>query len=894
MKRSVLLTICLFFVASAWGRHAPKPPDYRGPVDPSVRRINVIDIDTDNRVHRAGSMWMNITNWGYFGNSSVTNEEQMEDPEYPGTWAPQCEFPGGSEDQYLYQGSLWLGAMIQDEGFQFPRVSTGSEGWIFPRIHEFYPGETPDPVVERTTRPNAYNRLGDFISSDSAVSEQDFIVSYSDTLTDAYYVETDPLDGGHYPLGIKVTQTSYSWSYAYARDFIIIDWEIENIADNYLKNLYVGLYIDADVGEIYEQTRGGLLEGHTDDVCGFQKYYYYENADGIPDSAVINTAWIADNDGRYVDITSGSDFATPHVTGVRVVRAPNPRLKTSFNWWISNTDDNLDFGPAWEDDNSQSDWTTRYGTPLGDARKYFVLSNREFDYDQTYSDNADWIADNPQTFVNPVTGATEEHAWKIFSEDEAGVMQDLQNGYDTRYLLSWGPLGIYDFTDESGQRVYRLNPGEKFSMTVGYVAGENFHDRNHPQPTNAIIDPSLYNFADLRYNADWVAKVYDNPMVDTDGDGWYGEDTGIDYLYAENRGDSVVIEGVFIGIYPGPDEGEGDSRLQEEEDDNPYKPTRFDYTTLNGMLDHGDGVPDFQGPPPPPIPDIQYEAYHDKIVITWKPMPSEDPDYRDPFSRVWDFEGYSLYSSATGLEAEYSFLATYDREDYAYYSDNDSLLCEPFPDKTNYPLDSLIEGTVGHLKAVGPNVGFDDIWNEATQQYEFELPHAHPMMPMWYAVTVFDFGDHKSGTPSLESSKGAACVYIAPSGSPDKKPGVVPNPYRADQNYTVVHGNGLAWENRDDGTVDYFPSLDRRMYFYNLPEECLIRIFTVSGDLVQILPHNIAGDQNSTEQLDYAEAWDLNSRNQQQVVSGLYIFSVEDMTDENKGDVELGKFVIIR
>ncbi len=894
MKRIVLLTVLVTgFVVAAWGRHAP-PPEQRGPVDPNARQISVINIDTDNRVHRAGAMWMNITNWGYFGNSSVTNAEQMEDPEYPGTWAPQCEFPGGSEDQYLYQGSLWIGAMIQEEGFQYPRVSTGSEGWVFPRIHEFYAGEEPDPIIERTSRPNAYNRLGDFISSDSAVSEQDFIAVYTDTLTDPNYVNTDPMDGGHFPLGIKITQKSYAWSYAYARDFIIIDWEIENIADNYLRNLYVGLYIDADVGAIWEQTRGGLLEGHTDDVCGFQRYYYYETAEGIRDSAVINTAWIADNDGRPADVGSGNQFETPHVTGVRVVRAPNPRLRTSFNWWISNTDANLDFGPAWEDDNSSSDWTGTLGTPLGDSRKYFVLGNREFDYDQTHCASRDWIADHPQVFVNPASGFEEVHDWRLYDDDDDGYMQDIQNGYDTRYLLSWGPLGIYDFTDESGQRVYRLNPGEKFSMTIGYVAGESFHAFNHPQPTNQVIDASLFDFADLRYNADWVAKVYDNPMIDTNEDGWFGEDTGVDWLFAREIGDSVVIDGSFIGMYPGPDEGEQDGRLQTEEDDNPYKPERYDYTSLNGMLDHGDGEPDFQGPPPPPTPDLQKTTTFDDVLLTWTPFPSEDPEYRDPFSQLQDFEGYRVYTSATGLEADYSFLAEFDRVDYAYYTDRDSLLTAPFEDISTLSEDSLIDGVWGHLQPVGPNVGFDDIWNEAEQRYEYRLTKAHPMMPRWYAVTTYDYGDPQSGTPSLESSRSANALFVAPSGMPDRKPGVVPNPYRADQDYTVVHGDGLAWENRDDGTVDFFPQLDRRIYFYNLPKQCYIRIYTVAGDLVQLIAHNVAGDQNSTENLDYAESWDLNSRNRQQVVSGLYIFSVEDKTPENEGKLETGKFVIIR
>ena len=187
-----------------------------------------------NRVHRKSNMWMNITNWGYFGN----DQDGMDDPAYPGTWAPQCEYPGGSNEQYLFMGALWLGALVQEEGYEFPRVSEGSEGWTAPLIHEFYPGEGEEHgIEERSSRPNEWNRLGVYISHQDAISEQDFISSYSDTLADVIWVRNDPIDGPHFPLGIEIHQKTFSWTYNYAQDFILFDYEIENIAGNYLKNL---------------------------------------------------------------------------------------------------------------------------------------------------------------------------------------------------------------------------------------------------------------------------------------------------------------------------------------------------------------------------------------------------------------------------------------------------------------------------------------------------------------------------------------------------------------------------------------------------------------------------------------------------------------------------------
>ncbi|KPL06572.1 hypothetical protein AMJ86_08085, partial [bacterium SM23_57] len=87
---------------------------------------------------------------------------------------------------------------------------------------------------------------------------------------------------------------------------------------------------------------------------------------------------------------------------------------------------------------------------------------------------------------------------------------------------------------------------------------------------------------------------------------------------------------------------------------------------------------------------------------------------------------------------------------------------------------------------------------------------------------------------------------------------------------------------------------DRRLEFVNLPRQCLIRVFTIAGDLVAMIPHNITGDGNVGWASEFSEGWDLNNRNRQQVVSGIYLFSVEDKTPGNDGEVSVGKFVIIR
>ena len=77
-------------------------------------------------------------------------------------------------------------------------------------------------------------------------------------------------------------------------------------------------------------------------------------------------------------------------------------------------------------------------------------------------------------------------------------------------------------------------------------------------------------------------------------------------------------------------------------------------------------------------------------------------------------------------------------------------------------------------------------------------------------------------------------------------------------------------------------SMSRKLRFTNLPQECRISIFTITGELVKVLDHN--------NQFDGNEWWDLRSANNQEVAPGLYIYHVES----NNGKEKIGKFAVIR
>jgi hypothetical protein len=95
---------------------------------------------------------------------------------------------------------------------------------------------------------------------------------------------------------------------------------------------------------------------------------------------------------------------------------------------------------------------------------------------------------------------------------------------------------------------------------------------------------------------------------------------------------------------------------------------------------------------------------------------------------------------------------------------------------------------------------------------------------------------------------------------------VVPNPYiiSADPNNLL------------------FPARQNRLAFFDIPGECKIQIFTELGEAIFEIEHNDgSGD----------EFWDLNTKSNQLVVSGIYIAVV---TDLKTGEREIQKFTVIR
>ena len=163
--------------------------------------------------------------------------------------------------------------------------------------------------------------------------------------------------------------------------------------------------------------------------------------------------------------------------------------------------------------------------------------------------------------------------------------------------------------------------------------------------------------------------------------------------------------------------------------------------------------------------------------------------------------------------------------------------------------------------------------------YEFEM-EVFPAQPIWFAVTAFDVGDPQTGLQPLEASKLVNATEVYPVDNWETVEGeglkvmVYPNPYRTDGGYQA--------DKYEPGGI-----YGKRIRFVNLPPRCTIRIYSLDGDLVQTLHH-----ERNADDLDATiDEWNLISRNTQAVVTGIYLFSVED---KDTGENQVGKFVILK
>lgn len=251
------------------------------------------------KYHKIGTLWTRVTNFSYMGDDAYENR------------TPSCDYPGGSGNSYLYRGTIWLHAFVDD-------VFHSSQG----DDNEFAPLDSV------------------YLDTLSTRADQETYTRYSDVYA--------PLASAHSPLGLEVTERTYAWSASYAGDFIIYEYTIKNVGidsdgdgypdtDRDLQDFYFGVRLDGDVSKLPTWDAEYRFSNQDDYVMCNTQWDWLERVPQLAgydhgltsedaDSSMV-FMFDVDNpqypsDYSYVDTTTGEtitvddDFGNPGADGV--------------------------------------------------------------------------------------------------------------------------------------------------------------------------------------------------------------------------------------------------------------------------------------------------------------------------------------------------------------------------------------------------------------------------------------------------------------------------------------------------------------------------------------------------------------------------------------------------
>ncbi|HUN66757.1 MAG TPA: hypothetical protein VMW43_11730 [Bacteroidota bacterium] len=603
---------------------------------------------------------------------------------------------------------------------------------------------------------------------------------------------------------------------------------------------------------------------------------------------------------------------------------------------------------------SMSEYSTlEYGRPAQATFRPLAISHQDFVCD--YSDRYTRVPETGDSILNHtplnIRVHQESYAWNFPFFDFCVLLQyTIYNGgvdtLDSVYVGYWnntsvrnthyvkpGTPGYFNHTgqgyDPSNRTAYSFDfdgaPGGPpagsyigFSLlgatpfpvgvdSIGNLAAHTFYNAWFYRLTsgqNEYLSPTYDYFAANPYLSRYSRMTQSMPQqfIDalrtTPGDATYLLSSGPYHRLAP--GDSVqVVFAVVCAKKFGNDAASHDTKVERQTlySDISWAQRCYQGEDVNGnnILDPGedlarrdsispteDGlryVPDgkltrYLLPAPPRTPITRAVVENQRVVIYWDKTTAEESI--DPITGKKNFEGYRIYRSN-------------EAADFLHHDE--------------FTLNIPLVGEFDRADdSIGYNTGFSRIQLSSPKMFPGDTTHYWYQFPpkdvsmtelngwqYYYGVSAFSQGDSTNGVPSLESALSYHLVMpgTQATSSSSAQIGVYPNPYYVN----------AVWDGADER--------QRKIYFYNLPARCEITIFTLAGDVVTVLNHDAAtnngqniqwytqfgGGSIPTQFSGGEHAWDLITRWDQAIATGLYLFAVKDLAT---GEVKRGKFLVIK
>ena len=226
--------------------------------------------------------------------SAVYNTAVVGFPSNP-TANPSGWWPAGTNDSYIYEGDIWIGAKKAGE----IGVST-SDG----RSSEIWPTDDVPEIIS--------NKPG--VTTKGTPTSQSIMFKCSDTNPDA---------NQGLILGLELEVNGFQWSYAPLYDFFIIEYKVRNVGDDTLEDLFMAFRYDVDVSS----NETGTASYSADDFIALDETPDALNPDAHPNRYLSYGFSNASAPGyiglRVLDAFVGND---PEAAGARIPFTAHKRI----------------------------------------------------------------------------------------------------------------------------------------------------------------------------------------------------------------------------------------------------------------------------------------------------------------------------------------------------------------------------------------------------------------------------------------------------------------------------------------------------------------------------------------------------------------------------------------
>ncbi len=273
----------------------------------------------EEKVTSASNISMTVNNLGMVGNA-FSGSYQVQG-------FPSCEYPKNSGIEHLFDGGLWLGAIVEGQSHVSTGAvddpsgySTGKAGFEF----------TADPGSGLKTRSSLIDNPN---YSAKAVSHEDFVSRFTDKNRRVPGTQIQIKDHED-PLGVTVDYETYNWNYNFANFFVVLNYEITNTGNQTLDSFHSGFWMDGVVRNVNITPPGGspfFNKGGNGYIDSLQMAYEFD--------ATGDTAYTKSYIGlKFLGAEKGDQFLHPEL---------NEDFKAHFQTWqFMNSSNPVYFSPS--------------------------------------------------------------------------------------------------------------------------------------------------------------------------------------------------------------------------------------------------------------------------------------------------------------------------------------------------------------------------------------------------------------------------------------------------------------------------------------------------------------------------------------------------------------------